>query len=134
MPSSLNETKTNILINNTVKSSKSRFVVNTTDDKENKARNIAHCGLNDCQDPNITSDNIDQYVPRNPVVIYVLIGCCLLLMIIGTLLHVCLMSDMPLDILNSTNSTDNEEMKDTKVKKYEKVSQKKVKLQRIWKK
>ena len=64
-------------------------------------RALSNCGLNDCQDPNITSNTIEQYVPQNPIVIYVLIGCFVLLMLSGIFLHVCIMAEIPLDILNN---------------------------------
>ena len=81
------------------------------------ARSYAYCGVNDCQDPNVTTSNIDQYVPQDPIVIYLAIGCFILVMIFGTLVHVFLMDEIPLKILNSkpNEAENNNEAKEEEV-------------------
>ena len=37
-------------------------------------RDLSVCGINDCQDPNITEANSDRYEPASMTLIYVLVG------------------------------------------------------------
>ena len=50
---------------------------------------VTVCGKNDCQDPNTTAENIDQYEPANDVTLYTTIGAmgflCFLSIIITVL-------------------------------------------------
>ena len=53
-----------------------------------------YCGANDCQDAEIVEESIDQYVPMNEVVLYVLTGCFVLLMIFGLIAHIVLLPEI----------------------------------------
>ncbi|XP_076813516.1 protein unc-93 homolog A-like isoform X1 [Clavelina lepadiformis] len=61
------------------------FVDKTLSGKGNFTRNqdFSFCGANDCQDPNITLANIDQYTPAYPATRYSLIGFLALLEVIA---------------------------------------------------
>ncbi|CAK8681296.1 unnamed protein product [Clavelina lepadiformis] len=66
------------------------FVDKTLSGKGNFTRNqdFSFCGANDCQDPNITLANIDQYTPAYPATRYSLIGFLALLEVIAIVLQV----------------------------------------------
>jgi len=34
-----------------------------------------HCGVNDCQDPDVINTSSEQYEPSSPTVFYIVIGC-----------------------------------------------------------
>jgi len=44
---------------------------------------LRYCGADDCQDANVTQDNIEQYVPTNKTPIYIIVGSFLAIMITG---------------------------------------------------
>ena len=45
------------------------------------------CGASDCQDPNITQLNMQQYSPVNKVTYYIIVGTCMLLIAIAFFIH-----------------------------------------------
>nr|XP_039257116.1 UNC93-like protein [Styela clava] len=46
-------------------------------------RDLSVCGANDCQDPNITAQNLEQYVPPTQRSLYILIGILSLLIVLS---------------------------------------------------
>nr|XP_026692338.1 UNC93-like protein isoform X2 [Ciona intestinalis] len=73
--------------------------IRTTDDQ------FLYCGANDCQDPNVTTAHIDQYVPTNPVALYVLLSVLLFIMFIGAGIHMWLVPEIELESNKRKNST-----------------------------
>ena len=61
-----------------------------------------YCGANDCQNVEIVSESIDSYVPTNPMTMYVLTGCLLLLMALGMISHLILIPEMSFSFFNET--------------------------------
>nr|XP_039257119.1 protein unc-93 homolog A-like [Styela clava] len=46
-----------------------------------------YCGANDCQSPNVTSENIDSYVPADPYSLYIVISIFCAISLSGICLH-----------------------------------------------
>jgi len=45
------------------------------------------CASNDCQDPNITKSNMEQYAPATKSTLYLVIGCLASLELLGIFFH-----------------------------------------------
>ena len=50
-------------------------------------RDLSICGKNDCQDPNVTDQNLNRYEPASEVLIYILIGVTAGLVVIAMLIQ-----------------------------------------------
>lgn len=79
---------------------------------EAATKSLQYCGVNDCQDPNVTNANIEQYVPQSRIALYTLVGSGVLLMILGTLVHFFLMTEMPLEVLNEKSESSSRDLDD----------------------
>ena len=52
-------------------------------------RNLLICGANDCQDPNITSANLNRYEPASQTLVYILIGVTAGLVVVAIFIQSC---------------------------------------------
>ena len=68
------------------------------------------CGANDCQNEEVVSDSIDNYVPPNPITKYVLTGSLLALVLVGMIAHLLLIPNMPFYFFNEAASSDGKAM------------------------
>ena len=50
-------------------------------------KDLSVCGINDCQDPNITEVNSDRYEPASITLIYALIGVSGGMVLVAMLIH-----------------------------------------------
>lgn len=53
-----------------------------------------YCGANDCQDVDVVTENIDQYVPTNQITIYILIGILAAMCVLTQIIHISLLPDL----------------------------------------
>nr|XP_039257120.1 protein unc-93 homolog A-like isoform X1 [Styela clava] len=58
-------------------------------------RNVSVCGANDCQDPNITSQNLQQYVPPTNKSLYIVVGVLSTLIILSIIVKVMFLPKIP---------------------------------------
>nr|XP_039257985.1 protein unc-93 homolog A-like [Styela clava] len=72
-------------LSNSNNSSANLFQENETDLKPHLQ--YQYCGANDCQSPNVTSENIDSYVPADSYSVYILISIFCAMSLIGICLH-----------------------------------------------
>ena len=84
------------------------------------------CGASDCQNEEVVSDSIDNYVPPNPITKYVLTGSLLALMLIGMIAHLLLVPNMPFSFFNEAASSDDKAMLASLDDNSSKISVKKV--------
>jgi len=61
---------------------------------EDSGRDYSTCGANDCQDPNVTQENISQYVPASETTLYIMIGVLSGLVLIAIGIHSLLTRDI----------------------------------------
>lgn len=83
-----------------------------TEEAATPSKSLQYCGVNDCQDPNVTNASIEQYVPQSRIALFTLVGSGVLLMISGTLVHCFLMTEMPLEVLNETSESSSHNLDD----------------------
>ena len=50
-------------------------------------RDLSICGKNDCQDPNVTSENLNRYEPASQTLVYILIGVTAGLVVLAMLIQ-----------------------------------------------
>ena len=51
-------------------------------------RDLSICGKNDCQDPNITNQNLNRYEPASEKLVYILIGMTAALVVVAMLIQI----------------------------------------------
>ena len=51
-------------------------------------RDLSICGKNDCQDPNVTNENLNRYEPASQTLVYILIGVTAGLVIMAMLIQI----------------------------------------------
>lgn len=51
------------------------------------ATDFQHCGSKDCQNPNVTRKNMQQYTPQDEFSLYILIGVMTAICVSGVILH-----------------------------------------------
>ena len=51
-------------------------------------RDLSVCGRNDCQDPNVTDQNLNRYEPASETLVYILIGVTAGLVVIAILIQI----------------------------------------------
>ena len=66
----------------------------TEDNNGTSTFDVTVCGKNDCQDPNTTAKNIDQYEPANDVTLYTTIGAMGFLCFISIIITVLFIPEM----------------------------------------
>jgi len=69
---------------------------------ETSSPDLSVCGINDCQDPNITEQNIGQYEPASDITLYATIGSLGLLCFLSTVISLIFIP--PLNIANEMMS------------------------------
>nr|XP_004226179.3 protein unc-93 homolog A-like [Ciona intestinalis] len=73
------------------------ITVNEGNSTVNSAVDLSVCGANDCQYPNVTNANLNQYVPQSKSVLYAMIGVMAFLILLALGIMLCLVPKISLE-------------------------------------